>query len=56
MTERNAMMIKHLVLDETILQKETTEEEEEPTKEWTLEEVLEASATAIPGEQEDEEW
>jgi hypothetical protein len=59
MTRKNAVMIKHLVLDATILQTEedAENEEEEETRTYTLEEVLEAGATAVPDiEEEEEEW
>jgi hypothetical protein len=63
MTKRNAMMIKHLVLDMTILQNDQPEEEQEAEqeREWTLEEVLEAGTTAVPDREEwqredEEEW
>jgi hypothetical protein len=57
MTQKNEKMIKHLVLDPEILQKEEQEQEEmeqEEIRTFTLEEVLEAGATSVPDE--DEEW
>jgi hypothetical protein len=40
MNRKNEKMIKHLILDRTILQKDEEEEEtnEEPLRQWTLEE------------------
>jgi hypothetical protein len=57
MNRKNAKMIKHLVVDQGILQREEEHQEnveEEEIREFSLEEVLEAAATSVPDEEE--EW